>query len=145
MAKGRPPSGKPLSRERDARAKAASYTKINAPESPLGPELGEPPAGTTWPPHTVMWWHTWRLSPMATLFNDVDFQFLKDTAVLHSAFWHGQSNLAGEIRLRTEKMGATNRDRERMRLQITDLNEDPPRGGLTDERRQRLKLLIDLE
>lgn len=126
VAKGRPPSGQPLSRDRDARAKAASYTKISAPGSPLGPELGEPPDGTTWHPHTVIWWHTWRTNPMATLFNDVDFQFLLDTALAHSAFCHGQLNLAGEIRLRTEKMGATNRDRERMRLQITDLEDDDP-------------------
>jgi hypothetical protein len=65
---------------------------------------------------------------MATIFQPVDWVFLQDTALVHTAYWKGEHNLASEIRLRTEKMGATARDRERMRLQITDL-EDKDRQG----------------
>ncbi len=84
---------------------------------------------------------------MAQIFTEVDWAFLADTALLHAAYCHGNSNLASELRLRTEKFGATARDRERMRLQIVEPNEDtpPPRGGLAGERRRRLELLAGLD
>ena len=146
MAKGRPPSGNPPSRPRDARAKSAGYTPITATGELLGPELGDHPDWGSWHPRTVLWWEMWRRSAMATIFTPVDFDFLLDTALLHSCFHHGQLNLAGEIRLRTEKMGATARDRDRIRLQIVDTDQELVHVPNMDKaRRDRLKVLTGMD
>jgi hypothetical protein len=92
-----------------------------------GPEL---PDEFEWPPATVRWWETWRTSAQATTFTPTDWEFLLDTALLHAAFWSGETGVGAELRLRVAKFGATPEDRARMRLQVGDpaVKPDVPGG-----------------
>lgn len=82
-----------------------------------GPDL---PGGIEWPVVTLAWWETWRHSPQAASFTATDWDFLVDTALLHARFWAGDEKVAGELRLRVAKFGATPEDRARLRMQIGD-------------------------
>jgi hypothetical protein len=81
---------------------------------------GDPTAdeGTPWPRETGLWWNMWAEHPLASEFTASDWLFLKDTAVLHGRFWYGDVSVAGELRLRVAKFGATPEDRARLRVQF---------------------------
>jgi hypothetical protein len=85
-----------------------------------GPDL---PDAYEWPVETLRWWETWRTCAQAAKFTDTDWSFLIDTAVLHAEFWEGNRSVAGELRLRAAKFGATPEDRARLRLQVGDPDE----------------------
>lgn len=80
-----------------------------------GPEL---PETFEWPAATVAWWETWRRSAQARTFTDTDWSFLLDTAPLHAEYWLGDRSVAGELRLRVAKFGATPEDRMRLKIEV---------------------------
>ena len=69
-----------------------------------------------WPPRTRDWWRMWADSPLSAEFTSTDWSELLDTAVLHAQFWRGDTKVAGELRLRVAKFGATPEDRARLRI-----------------------------
>lgn len=80
---------------------------------------------TEWSPYswadiTVEWWQMWAESALARDFTSTDWSELRDTALLHSEYWKGNFKLAGELRLRTAKFGATPEDRLRLRIQFAE-------------------------
>lgn len=67
----------------------------------------------------------------AEQFTESGWQFLADTALMHSAMWaKGQWTLAAEVRLRVAEFGATPEDRARLRMVFAD-------AGAKDERRRK--------
>lgn len=100
---------------------------LRGPELPVVP--GSSPEDAGWHPMTVAWWQTWRESPQAQAFTGTDWDFLLDTAVLHSGFWSGRTELAAELRLRVAKFGSTPEDRMRLRMQVA-----PPTPGEVADR-----------
>lgn len=100
-----------------------------------------------WPTRTVEWWNTWVRSPQAEHFGSTDWQFLLDTALIHAQFWKGDLQLAGELRLRVAKFGATMEDRARLRMQFAAADEAdsrrPERAPSSRERRGVLRALPD--
>lgn len=114
-------------------------------EEVRGPEL---PDDVEWHIRTVCWWETWRRSPQAQILTATDWDFLLDTALMHSAMWtKEQWALAAEVRLRVAKFGATPEDRLRLRIQV-DLPEvgspeDVPAGTVTSIKSRRSRLLSD--
>lgn len=96
-----------------------------------GKQHGDPlPDTFDWPQATLDWWETWRTSAQASTFTDTDWAFLLDTAVLHAEFWLGNRSLAGELRLRSAKFGATPEDRLKLKIKIGD-PDTPPKAGTT--------------
>ena len=75
--------------------------------------------------------------------SDVDWDFLLDTAHLHSAMWNGDSKLAGEVRLRVSKFGATPEDRMRLRVQVDEDAKPEIRAPKAKARRERLLQVVD--
>ena len=71
-----------------------------------------------WPVETVKWWRMWGESPLASDFTDTDWSELLIAAFLHAEFMQGEYKHAGELRLRTAKLGATPEDRLRLRIQF---------------------------
>jgi len=71
-----------------------------------------------WPSATVTWWEMWGTSPLASDFTETDWSELLIAAFLHAEFMEGNYKLAGELRLRTAKFGATPEDRLRLRIQF---------------------------
>lgn len=146
---GRGPAPKPASQRR-RRNKPAELKVVKpraADSDPVGPDL---PDGFEWPDATTSWWETWRKSPQAETFTDTDWSFLLDTAVLHAEFWLGNRALAGELRLRAAKFGATPEDRARLKMAVGDPPPAPAAGGQparlakkTAARKQRLLKAVD--
>jgi hypothetical protein len=78
-----------------------------------------------WPNITREWWQMWADSPLSTDFTSTDWSELRDTAFIHAQYWSGKMALAGELRLRTAKFGATPEDRLRLRIQFAQaINEE---------------------
>lgn len=71
-----------------------------------------------WPTETTKWWRMWGESPLAAEFTETDWSELVIAAFLHAEFMEGNYKLAGELRLRTAKFGATPEDRLRLRIQF---------------------------
>lgn len=116
---------------------------VGAPQPPL-PTLMD---GEEWHPQTMLWWEKWGRSPQAEHFMETDWDFLADTALMHSAMWSkGAWTLAAEVRLRVAKYGATPEDRARLRMHFADADEKDAKrpaapGGTARERLGVLKSL----
>ncbi|HEY3259971.1 MAG TPA: hypothetical protein VGJ95_06820 [Pseudonocardiaceae bacterium] len=125
MAGTGPPPKDPATRRR-RNADPIPTTTLTADGEVRGPDL---PDGRDWPDETRSWWETWRNSPQSQAFTDTDWDFLLDTALLHSRFWRGDDKVASELRLRVAKFGATPEDRMRLRLQIDEDDVKPAQSG----------------
>lgn len=86
----------------------------------------------SWPARTREWWQMWADSPLSGEFTSTDWSELLDTALLHAKFWSGDTKLAGELRLRVAKFGATPEDRARLKIQFAAADEAEDR---TERRR----------
>jgi hypothetical protein len=71
----------------------------------------------------LMWWDDWVGSPQAEHFGRTDWRFLYETAYLVNEFYSGNMSVAGELRLRQAKFGATPEDRARLRMVFADADE----------------------
>src|SRR5690349_4592951 len=131
---GRGPAPKDADQRRRRNATAA-VTVVAKDGKVHGPEL---PESHEWPARTVDWWQTWRESAQASTFTETDWSFLLDTAVLHAEFWLGDRSVAGELRLRAAKFGATPEDRARLRMEIGEPPAPPTRLRESKGRRERL-------
>lgn len=76
-----------------------------------------------WTERTRTWWRMWASSPLSKDFTETDWSELLDTALIHNRFWLGDLRLAGELRLRVAKFGATPEDRARLRIQFATADE----------------------
>lgn len=81
------------------------------------------PADVDWHQQTIVWWHTWRESPLSRDFTTTDWQYLLETAYIQNEFWNGDMKVAAELRLRASKFGATPEDRARLRIQVITADE----------------------
>ena len=76
-----------------------------------------------WPEQTRIWWATLANHPLAYEFTEVDWLYLLETARIHADFWHGNTKLGSELRLREAKYGFTPEDRLRLRLSFAQTDE----------------------
>ena len=138
---GRGPAPKPeRSRPNDTARRKAEFTKVADDGQVRGPELPD----YAWHERTVAWYATWRRSPMAATFIDADWDFLIDTAMLHTEMWNGSPGLAAEIRLRVGKLAGTPEDRLRLRIEVDAEAEQVQRTErMTADRRERLLSIVE--
>lgn len=140
---GRGPAPKDPSRR--ARRNAGPELRVIEAEPAAQPELptfeitvDDKLLEFSWPQRTVEWWAMWGAHPLSAEFTASDWEFLLDTAVLHARFWSGALNVAGELRLRVAKFGATPEDRARLRVQFAQADEaDEKRGTRQSGSRER--------
>lgn len=98
----------------------------------------------SWPTRTQQWWQMWADSPLSADFTSTDWSELMDTATLHARLWRGDHKVAGELRLRVAKFGATPEDRARLRItfaQADDAEDKRPPAPSSRSRRPILKAL----
>ena len=88
-----------------------------------------------WHERTRQWWDMWGESPLSEDFTAADWEFLLDTAVLHTQFWRGDVKVAAELRLRVAKFGQTIEDRQRLRITFSNADESEARAQSATERR----------
>lgn len=138
MAGHGPAPKDPSKRARRSGGQAGLRVIAAAPtKQPELPELmpGEEP----WPAETRTWWRMWADSPLSAEFTATDWSELLDTAVLHGAYWSGAVKLAGELRLRVAKFGATPEDRARLKIvfavaEKAEATRPAPQGGSARDR-----------
>lgn len=103
-----------------------------------------------WPSVTKRWWKMWGESPLSAEYTETDWAFLMDTAYLHALYWKGDHKVAGELRLRVAKFGATPEDRARLRIQFavadtleenTEQAEAAPVSARARQRKRTLKVV----
>ena len=136
---GKGPAPKPASERRRRNVDPVQTVVVQADGALRGPDL---PTGYPWHSQTYRWWDTWRRSPQASTFTSTDWDFLIDTALLHTSYWNGD-NVGAELRLRVAKFGATPEDRMRLRLQIDGEAEGAKSTKtLTEQRRSRLLRVV---
>ncbi|MDD7203218.1 MAG: hypothetical protein SOV20_08765 [Coriobacteriales bacterium] len=64
--------------------------------------------GQPWCTETKKWFKAWRDSPATDSWDERQWQFLFDTALVHSAVWYdGDMTKIGELRAREAQMGLT--------------------------------------
>lgn len=97
-----------------------------------GDELPEfTPDASPWHPKTLIWWNTWRRSPLAQLMRDTDWLTMEKAAIIYNTIWSTAqwakttdiANLNRELDRMTGNYGATYADRLKLRILIED--EDP--------------------
>jgi hypothetical protein len=71
-------------------------------------------------------WKTWSTSPQSATWLETDWTELEITTVLVDQLYMGEYKLAGEIRQRVAKWGATNEDRARLRMKLEEKPEGTP-------------------
>jgi hypothetical protein len=99
---GRGPAPKPASKRARTNKDPVGSTVIEFRPS----EAPELPDDIDWHPRTRTWWKDWQESAQAETFTALDWSFLLDTALMHTAMWSkGQWTLAAEVRLRVAKFG----------------------------------------
>lgn len=114
---GHGPPPKPA--DQRARGKRSDVIPLRIVEQDEPAEQPLLPADIDWHVQTIAWWHTWRESPLSQDFTTVDWAYLLETAMIHTAFWNGDQKCAAELRLRMANFGATPADRARLRIQVT--------------------------
>lgn len=125
--------GHGASKSRDNVLRLVPAQPMDQPELPDFDVRVETDGGITetkfkWPEATRRWWSMWGDSPLAAEFTSTDWDFLMDTALLHAQFWNGDMKVAGELRLRVAKFGATPEDRARLRIQFAIANQKDTTG-----------------
>lgn len=77
-----------------------------------------------WHDMTRLWWRHWVESPLTDECSSADWDYLLETAFIHTAFWQtGRVQYAAELRQRVGLFGATPADRARLRIFLADADE----------------------
>jgi hypothetical protein len=116
MTRGPKPKDNAIRRNKHEHAQTLSGSTTEGRALPPG--LGIKTAGAK------RFWKTWATSPQAARWAETDWAELEITVKLVDAFYAGDTKLAGEIRQRVAKWGATVEDRARLRMSIEDEDQD---------------------
>jgi hypothetical protein len=96
------------------------------------------PDGRGWPAWTKRWWSTVSAMPHCVLWDDSDWQFAIDTALIAAEFHRGESRVATELRQREKILGTTMDARRDLRIryvsQEAELEEAADVTSLADYR-----------
>ena len=97
-----------------------------------GPKLPvHQPNGKLWPKSTRRWWQVVSAMPHCVLWDDGDWQFALDTAVIAAAFHDGDMRVTTELRQREKILGTTLDARRDLRIRYVDPPAEEERQGVT--------------
>jgi hypothetical protein len=116
MTRGPKPKDNAVRRNKHEHAQTLSSSTTTGRALPPG--LGIQTSGAK------RFWKTWATSPQAGKWLETDWAELEITTRLVDGFYQGDMKLAGEIRQRVAKWGATAEDRARLRMSIEDQDQD---------------------
>lgn len=125
----RGPQPKPNAIRRNVHEHATEIANEARPGRELPKGLGITTSGAK------RFWKTWSEAPQTSEWTETDWTELEITAKLVDAFYKGDVKLAGEIRQRVAKWGATVEDRARLRMKLEDQDgsEDQDQGDGSTE------------
>lgn len=88
------------------------------------------PHGPGWPAETRKWWKVVSRMPHCVLWDESDWRFALDTAILVAAFHGGDMKLATEVRQREKIMGTTLDARRDLRIRYVETLPEEERAGV---------------
>jgi hypothetical protein len=135
-AAGRKPNeGQPV---RHRHKPTHEWTEVEAVPFEGAPKLPKPDPGRSWPSATVRWWKAISRMPHCVLWDESDWIFALNTALVAAAFHGGDIKAATELRQREKVMGTTVDSRRDLRIRYiepaADKAEDIP--NIADYRRE---------
>jgi len=144
---GRKPSERPTVTRHKPTHDWSEIPNVNydgqAPELPLSRTVfkdGEP-IEVPIEKRTRDWWNALIQMPHCILWQDSDWAFAVDTAMVHSMANHGAISAMAELRMREKVMGTTVDARRDLRIRYVEVEDEAPQleavSNMTD-RRQRL-------
>ena len=81
-----------------------------------------PDGYVSWPDATITWFAAWRDSPRSDTWDEAQWQYMFDTALVHASVWgSGNFQMLGELRSRLHLMG----------LDFTEQSSTPKEGRVT--------------
>jgi len=92
-------------------------------------------------PRTRVWWEAISSMPHCILWQDSDWQFAVDTAMVHADACHGKTTAMAELRMREKVMGTTVDARRDLRIRYVEPEPETPAiapVASLDDRRQKL-------
>lgn len=107
MAQGRPASPNPRHRVKQPTETLSGSPTVAAPDLLNADQYC---------PATLAWWDNWCDSDQAEIFTSTDWFRLMMLAQVVDEFFLGDTSRMAEIRLNEEKLGATVRDRQNLRM-----------------------------
>ncbi|MEU6765893.1 hypothetical protein ABZ916_25675 [Streptomyces sp. NPDC046853] len=122
----RGPQPKDNAQRRNKHEHAQTLSSSTTEGRALPPGLGIKTAGAR------RFWKTWATSPQSSAWAETDWAELEITAKLVDAFYQGDVKLAGEIRQRVAKWGATTEDRARLRMSLEDPEDEGQEADVPD-------------
>ena len=97
-----------------------------------GPKLpSRQPKGASWPASTKRWWHAISTMPHCTLWQESDWAFAFDTAIVAAAFHAGDLKAADELRKREKVLGTTLDSRRDLRIRYVASVEQTEGASVT--------------
>jgi len=114
----RGPAPKENARRRNKHEYETELSKESRPPRPLPRTL---PVSTSM---AKEFWKTWAAAPQSATFLETDWFELEMVTILVDDFVKGDRKLAGEIRQRVAKFGATNEDRARLRMKFEEKKDE---------------------
>lgn len=88
------------------------------------------PDGQPWPDATREWWRVISHMPHCVLWDDADWRFALDTALVATAFHSGDMRQAVELRQREKIMGTTLDARRDLRIRYVEVAAEEERPGI---------------
>lgn len=118
-AAGRKPNtGQPI---RHRTKPVHEWTEVEAVPFKGGPALPKTePGAKSWPTQTKRWWEAIRRMPHCVLWDESDWLFALDTALVAAAFHGGDIKAATELRNREKVLGTTVDFRRDLRIRYVE-------------------------
>lgn len=94
-----------------------------------------------YPQATILWWDALCKMPHCVLWQESDWAFALDTALVHAQAATGMVSAAAEVRMREKSLGTTVDSRRDLRIRYVEPESEPVRMAIVeniDERRKRL-------
>jgi hypothetical protein len=92
---------------------------------------------------TRNWWNALIKMPHCILWQESDWEYAIDTAMVHAMASHGSISAMGELRMREKNMGTTVDFRRDMRIRYVEIEEETPVLEVVASMADRRKRLLD--
>jgi hypothetical protein len=146
---GRKPSERPTVTRHKPTHDWAEIPNVNysgeCPELPLSRTVlkyGEP-VEVPIEKRTRNWWNALIKMPHCILWQESDWEFAVDTAMVHAMANHGAISAMAELRMREKVMGTTVDARRDLRIRYVEIEEETPQLEVVASMADRRKRLLD--
>ena len=99
---------------------------------------GKQPSGMAWPKWTRDWWKAISTMPHCSYWDDEDWRFAIETAVVAAEFHSGNVKAATELRQREAIMGTTYDARMKLRIRYVEPAIEAPKGVTAIDKYRRM-------